>query len=129
MSKIYLAAPFGDKFQMQKVRDQLQKLGHEVTSQWIDVEHTSDQGATEEEMNNFCMMDVCDVQDADILIAFSRPRNEPSPGGGRHVEYGIAMMLDKHIIVVGPRGEHIFHRWPGVLFFATVDELLLYRGL
>ena len=120
--KIYLAAKFGQRNEMRTVRDLLTNDGHEVTSRWIDVEDAS-HTVTDAMRIGYAEMDVGDVIAADALIAFSGPRGEPSIGGGRHVEFGIALQAGKLIIVVGPKGEHIFHWCQDVIHVDTVDDL------
>ena len=123
--KLYLAAKFGQKNEMRSVRDFLVNDGHEVTSRWIDVEHEEDAShtVTDEMRCEYAKMDVDDVLAADALIAFAGPRSEPSIGGGRHVEFGIALQAGRDIIVVGPIGEHIFHWCQDVIHVDNVDDL------
>lgn len=124
--KVYLAAKFERKMEMRGIRDRLVANGHEVTSQWIDVEHTEDHNVqvTDEMRVNYAHMDIDDVLRADVLIAFSHPRSEPGIGGGRHVEFGVALQSGTPIIVVGPKGEHIFHYITDVEHVADVDALI-----
>ena len=123
--KLYLAAKFEVKLHMRQIRDYLVNDGHEVTAQWIDVEHENDSAGpiTDAMRTHYAKMDVDDVLRADVLVAFSHKRGELHMGGGRHVEFGIALQAGKQIIVVGPKGEHIFHYWPGVRFVKDVDAL------
>jgi len=123
--KIYLAAKFEQKRKMRGIRAFLQNDGHEITSRWIDVEHEEDAAHTVTDANRveYAKMDVYDVLKADVLVAFSGPRSEPAIGGGRHVEFGIALQAGKQIIVVGPKGEHIFHWCDGVMFADDLDGL------
>ena len=123
--KVYLAAMFEKKNYMRSVRDLLVNDGHEVTSRWIDVEHEEDAShtVTDAMRYEYAKMDVEDVLAADALIAFSGPRSEPAIGGGRHVEFGIALQAEKTIIVVGPKGEHIFHWCQDVIHVDDVDGL------
>jgi hypothetical protein len=111
-------------FEMREVRDRLVAEGHEVTAQWIDGKEKSDAAATEETMIAGALMDIADVQRADVLLAFSQERGTLHTGGGRHVEFGIALSIGVPIIVVGPRGEHIFHYTPCVEHRATLDEAI-----
>jgi hypothetical protein len=123
--KVYLAAKFEKKNEMRTVRDFLVNDGHEVTSRWIDVEHEEDAShtVTDTMRYEYAKMDVDDVLKADALIAFAGPRGEPSTGGGRHVEFGIALQAGRDIIVVGPKGEHIFHWFQDVIHVDDVDGL------
>ena len=123
--KLYLAAKFEQKMEMRKIRNFLQNDGHEVTSRWIDVEHEEDSShtVTDADRREYAAMDVADVLAADALIAFSNPRSEPAIGGGRHVEFGIALQAGRDIIVVGPIGEHIFHWCQDIIHVDNVDDL------
>ncbi len=66
--------------------------------------------------------DLADVTRADTFIAFAEP---PADGalmpasagrGGRHAEFGVALMLCDRVVLVGPR-EHVFHHHPKVVQF------------
>jgi hypothetical protein len=64
--------------------------------------------------------DADDVRRADSVVIFT-DRLEESKRGGAHVEFGIALGLDKHIVVVGPR-LNVFHHHPIVEQYETWDE-------
>jgi hypothetical protein len=120
MSKVYLAAKFGQQGEMREAAFRVSAAGHEVTSHWIHAKEAKDL----RDAKAAALLDYGDVARADTLIAFSQERGTPHPGGGRHVEFGIAMALDKRIFVIGPVGEHVFHGWPGIQFFNSVDEAI-----
>lgn len=120
--KIYLADKYAHKTKMRGVRDRLLSAGHEVTSHWID---EGDHEDVEENLPVFARRDIDDLLRADLLVAFSYPRGAQSTGGGRHVEFGVALHAGKPIIVVGPKGEHIFHYMPGVRFVYVMDLIEL----
>lgn len=120
MKKIYLAAKWKRMPEMAEIGDKLKALGHEITAQWI---YNKEEGKTKTEN---AVMDMCDVEDADTLICFTHPREEgPQPGGGRHVEFGMAAAQCKDLFIVGPR-EIIFHWLPGVTVFKDTEEMLAY---
>lgn len=122
--KIYLAAMYGQMFEMCEVRDQLVAAGHEITAQWIDGKEKGDAAATEKTLIKAAIMDVEDVMRADVLVAFSQARGTMHTGGGRHVEFGVAICAGIPVIVVGPKGEHVFHYMPGVQHVPGVEELI-----
>jgi nucleoside 2-deoxyribosyltransferase len=125
MTKIYLADKFAHREKMRHVAQQLRDAGHEITSQWIDIgDGTTETNVTDEVRVSGAKMDLDDVDRAHVLLAFSYPRGLPSTGGGRHVEFGYAIAHGKQVIVVGPKGEHIFHWAPGVLQFEALDEAM-----
>lgn len=115
--KIYLCARYSRRDEMRVVRAELQRLGHEITSRWLDTEwegkdDSGSSAAPAEYREQHALEDVEDVAAADCLIAFTEP---PRSGGrgGRHVEFGIALALGKQLIVIGWR-ENIFHHHPRV---------------
>ncbi len=122
--KIYLAAKFSDKMEMRDVARKLQAAGHEVTATWINSDQETDDGQTDEVLAKAAFDCLNDLQDSDLLLAFSRPRGTTHAGGGRHVEFGVAHTLAIPIVVIGPKGEHIFHYLPGIQFFDTLEKFL-----
>jgi nucleoside 2-deoxyribosyltransferase len=112
--KIYLAARFDRHPEMREIRDRLAKMGHRVTSTWIDIA----QPKSPEEGEVAARSDLYDVRAADAIVAFT---DVPSSTGGTHVEFGIGLAAEKGMFVVGPR-ENIFHALAEQ--FATVDEWL-----
>lgn len=118
MSIIYIAARIGRKLEMRAVAVWLRSLGHDVTARWIEQEDND--GNTETQRAD---MDLADVRRSDVLVAFSEERG--AFGGGRNVEFGIALERGLQIIVIGPVGEHIFHHASGdLLFFETLDQFV-----
>lgn len=116
--KIYLAAQHPE---LKVLRSELEHLGHSVTSSWLDIGGKS---FTPEELENEpdrCSIrgwaDFDDIKEADCLIFISSQGGK----GGRHVEYGIALGLDKRIIILGRR-ENIFHTLTDEVY-TTHDEL------
>lgn len=123
--KIYLAAPYGDMMKMRDVRDQLAAAGHEVTAQWIDgfegMARPGQESNSDEVKAQGALMDAEDVRRSDVLVAFTRERHQPTPGGGRHVEFGIALERGIPIVLFGPIGEHVFHYYPGLVQGSVSD--------
>jgi len=126
--RFYLAARYSRLSEMQKVRLQLQELGHCVTSRWVNGDHQAlDNGVTlaasDIAARRFAEEDLEDIHGADAIVAFTeRPRSQHSRGG-RHVELGYALALDKHILVIGPR-ENVFCCLPGVISFPDTRTFL-----
>jgi hypothetical protein len=114
--KIYLAARYGRAAEMCKVRTELQKYGHEITSHWIDGLHNADQDS------RYAQEDFDDVVLCDAVVSFTGDPNGRSRGG-RHVEFGVGLALRKRMIIVGPR-ENVFHRLPVVEVYSTLLDLL-----
>jgi nucleoside 2-deoxyribosyltransferase len=129
--KVYLAARYSQKGDMQCVAALLEARGIEVTSTWLK-EHwspgiTMDQ-ITEEELVDIAALDLADIDRADGVILFSLDPLIAGVRGGRHVEFGYALGKDKPIVVVGPK-ENIFHYLPRVKHCATITELFVMLGV
>jgi len=112
--KVYLAADYARKDEIQGIRVSLEDRGVKVTSRWLD---TADDGIP---WSAEAKIDLDDIREADVVVSFTTGAHAR---GGRHAEFGIAVALDKGLILVGPR-EHVFHFLPGVLLLNSVSELL-----
>jgi len=103
-------------------------MGHTITSRWVkpDCDHVMPTGLSQQagdgERRRFALEDVDDVEACDMLVSLQEePRSNGR--GGRHVEFGLAIGLNKWVVAIGPR-ETVFHHLPGVLHFETVEEFL-----
>lgn len=122
--RIYLAARYSRIRELREYRNEIENLGHIVTSTWLDGEHE----ATDTDMlanvglaGKHAMEDVLDVMRSDCLISFTEvPKTETR--GGRHAEFGIAVAMRKRLILVGPM-EHIFHCLPEVEVYNSWEEM------
>lgn len=101
-----------------------------MSARWIatDFEAGSDREsghAPPERREEFSKKDLYDVIGADCVISFTEaPKSMPSRGG-RHVEFGIGLGMQKRLIVVGHR-ENVFHHHPNVEFFETTHAMLIH---
>jgi hypothetical protein len=91
--KIYLSACYRRQLEMQKVGQELETFGHEITSRWIleepfpGEEHRQPVSTRAKRAQR----NLVDLARSDCLIAFTeRPPSGPGRGG-RHVELGIAL--------------------------------------
>jgi nucleoside 2-deoxyribosyltransferase len=136
--RIYLASRYKRREELCVYRQELREMGHIVEARWLNGSHQiSDKGipigdegeamveATggigkdgDELRQQFARDDIEDVCFADTVINFTEPPRSEANGGGRHVEYGIAMALQKRLIIVGYR-ENIFHWVPFAEFYET----------
>ena len=122
--KIYLAARYDRRFEMLGVAAGLIRVGHDVTSRWIEGGRGGDSDRVA------ALEDIGDLAHADGLVTFTeQPERSVSwaARGGRHVEFGIALACGKRLCVVGPR-ENVFHHLPSVEVYATVAELVAGLG-
>jgi len=126
MSKIYLAARYSLHPELQEYARQLSYDGHTITSRWIWGSHQIDDSNLADandvpEKIKFALEDREDLEMADTILSFTEPPRSSASRGGRHVEYGMALALNKQCMVVGPR-ENIFHWLPEVAVFDTFDQ-------
>lgn len=126
--KIYLAARYSRREELSGYREQLEALGHTVTSRWLNgVRQISDDGlsaeAKAEERTRLACEDWQDLMDSDICISFTETPRGTNSRGGRHVEFGAALARGKLSIVIGPR-ENVFHCLPFVVCYPTWIEFL-----
>lgn len=125
--KIYLAARWSRREELEALIPSLVGAGYDVTSRWItDPQHRmADQPDAQAFNAELARHDVADVQKADALIFFA-PRGTR---GGSDVEFGMALALRKRLFWVGERS-HVFSFLPSVEVYETWPELLAYlRGL
>lgn len=110
--RVYLAARYGRRDELNGYRERLHRDGLEVTSHWLTADPPAPIAAlTDAHWRDLAEADIDDICRADALIAFAEEAE--GGGGGRHVELGVALALDKLVVVVG-RPEHLFHRLPQV---------------
>jgi nucleoside 2-deoxyribosyltransferase len=132
--RVYLAARYSRRLELCQYRSQLQAIGYEVTNRWLNGAHQvyldgeplgpeqealiESGKASPEIRGRFAAEDWADVTGADIVISFTEPPRSKASRGGRHVELGAALALQKLVIVVGWR-ENVFCCLPQVIFHET----------
>jgi hypothetical protein len=115
--KIYLAGKYGKREQLLEVANKLSLLGHTVTARW-----TKGNEVGQDWVEN-AIMDYEDVLAADLVLNFTEPYGSQNLGGGRHVEFGIAVAKGIECWLVGER-EVIFHHLPRVKSFSDINSVL-----
>lgn len=118
--KIFLSSRYSRKEELKDIRDYLRSNGYEVCSRWLDTDWSETERdaiyssvCPPEHRREYAQIDVDDVKECDVFISFTE-EPKSSSRGGRHVELGVAIALEKKIIVIGPR-ENLFHHHPLVL--------------
>lgn len=109
--KLYLASRYSTKPQMEQYAAELREMGHEVTSTWLTEPHppnTQLGDVNPRLLAGYAANDLADIRAADLMLFFSVEPTVPTLRGGRHVEFGYALGIEKPILVVGPH-ENIFH--------------------
>lgn len=121
-SRIYIAGRYSRREEFAEHAVKLRRCGHTVTSRWLDGNHEITDGRSvrgaDEDRARFANEDWCDLTLADVCISFTEPPDAKASRGGRHVEFGIALALNKKCIVIGDR-ENVFHYMPEVDFYPT----------
>ena len=114
--KLYLAARYDRRGELNGIARSIAELGHSVTSRWLAGHGQGDADSA--------LYDLTDVVVADALALFTEnPARTRAQSGGRHVEFGYALHANKTLFIVGP-GENIFHGLPQVHRFADTEEFL-----
>ncbi len=126
--KVYVAARFS---KLAELRDctvpYLECFGYESTSTWLkeDPENGSIVDKDKEAFFKECALtDLDDIERADIFMLFSEDPESLHPRGGRHVETGYAIGLNKRVVVIGPK-ENIFHMIPQVEVYESIPIFLM----
>lgn len=107
--KIYTAATFSQQQRIRQNKEQLLKLGHSVTSTWLE-EQIKPEGMSDEQFGKkMANKDLREIQSADCFIL---DLEAPSKTMGKMVETGFALAHHKLFYVVAPEGAltggHIF---------------------
>jgi nucleoside 2-deoxyribosyltransferase len=128
--KVYLAAAWSRRAEIEEVAVRLRKLGVEVTSNWLTEEKAQQTGAMEKFLRDRAYLDLNDVACADAIVRFTDPEfiakaayvATSLASGARHFEMGYAKALGKTMYVVGGK-QNVFDRLDGVVHLKDVDEL------
>ena len=119
--KIYICARFGRQEEAQAVADELRARGHEVTSTWL-VQTDEEMGDYNDDLLTFfAEKDLDEIEKSNALLYLSEKSDNRWGRGGRHVEFGYALGLEKIIYVVGPQ-ENVFHWKAGVNHWDEYEE-------
>lgn len=124
--RVYLAARYSRRDELNGYRKTLEALGYVVTSRWLDGGHQlGGDGlsvqAADTERQRFALEDWQDVMTAELVVSFTEEPRKTNGRGGRHVEFGAAYASGKWCVVIGPR-ENVFHHLPKVACYASWDE-------
>lgn len=133
---VYLAAPYALRDHLRDLVAELELLDHRCTSSWL-VETQAiaagTVGATTDLTDGACDVhvanDLRDIRRSDVLVVWTwGAANSEADclvnSGGRHIETGVALALDKRVIVIG-EPENIFHRAAFVDVVETWHEACL----
>lgn len=121
--KIYISSIFWRREEMKKVADQLTAAGFELTSSWVDGDELNMADG------DIAMRDLADLEEADAILAFTEPKGSLNSGGGRHVEFGVAIGLGKYLyFICEGEAETVFHGLPWVQRFHSLQAFIAKKG-
>lgn len=122
MARIYVAAPYELLQSAREVRERLIAAGFYVTSRWI----TDDEGvaSTPENKKMWASRDLYDILSAQALLLINPPEWANQGTGGRHVEFGVALMAQLPVFIYGAR-TNVFHFSDGVAAASVTFDALL----
>lgn len=121
--RIYMAGRFARRDEFVGYIPLLEEAGHVNSARWL-TDETNMEEADTEARRRFAIIDMEDVAKSDAVIAFTEePGVEGGSRGGRHVEFGAAIAMNKLATIVGPR-ENVFHFLPGLERFDTIEEAI-----
>lgn len=113
--KVYIAAPYPWRDNAIEQMKKVEAAGFEVTSTWL--------RALDTENDVHARLDLADVARADVLLAINPPEFLTSGTGGRHVELGYALALNKRIVLVGS-ASNIFHHLDDIVRVSDCTEIV-----
>jgi hypothetical protein len=113
--KIYIAARYGRRAEMEDYANILTSYGHEITANWV---YGGEEGLTREDIAH---LDIDDVTRADCVLSWTEPYGSLNQGGGRHFELGLAYGLGRQCFIIGPQ-EIVFHHTRDIKRFETFEE-------
>lgn len=100
---------------MELVADKLKSIGVHITARWV---YGGEEGLSREQI---AVLDIDDVDVADVVTSFTQPYGTMTKGGGRHVEFGYGLAKGKRLVLIGER-ENVFHDYPGIEVYPTLNE-------
>jgi hypothetical protein len=135
MMNIYIAASYGRRKEMLKHANELEAVGHRVTSRWLRGKFEHEDEAFDDGDNAarlrigqpHALKDIEDIYKADVLVLFPCVGQSPSSRGGRHFEMGFAYGLRMQCHVIGHR-ENVFCTLPDVRFHESWQDFLVWLG-
>lgn len=124
--RVYIAGRFGRREEFRKYGKELEAAGHASVSSWLYSDEPDEDAGNmpASERSDFAVKNMQDVAKCHVLFAFTEEEGAKGASrGGRHVEFGAALAMNKEVFVIGPR-ENLFHYLPGLPQCETFDEAL-----
>ncbi len=114
--KVYLAGRYDRRDELRAKGNELEKIGYTITARWLSAKEHEMQVLTPIRNSEISAHDLEDIRAADWLVCMSEAGTNEYQRGGRHVEWGYALALDKKCILIGGE-ENVFHWQHGVEHF------------
>jgi hypothetical protein len=126
---IYLAGRWDRQEELRGYRIELRRRGHIVNARWLDQYDTIDlEKLGRKDVSDFAsdqaLVDIADIVSCDLFLAFTGGGGS----GGRHVEFGMALWMEKEIVMIGPL-ENIFQCLPQVTWYKNWPTFLRDGGM
>lgn len=124
--KVYLAAQYRMKEELNDYANWLEDIGVEVTSSWLNEEEDANVQLADLSIGKkieYAQRDLDDIDRSDAIILFTVEPTVCTFRGGRMHEFGYAAAKGKMLIICGPR-ENIFHYFPDIFQFDNFNQIL-----
>ncbi|MDQ3539167.1 MAG: hypothetical protein M3440_00625 [Chloroflexota bacterium] len=124
---IYLAAAFARKAEIAHDASLLRRAGLGIASTWHDAPHdlTPEAELTYPQRARLAERDRDDLERAAVLVLYGDAPGAYAGSGGKFVEFGYALALDLHIVIIGHR-ESVYGCLPEIVFCETTDAARIY---
>lgn len=121
-SKVYLAAPWIAREDAKAFAKTLTAFGYVITHNWWDYEGENQDDEYHDFLRKCAEQDVQGVKDADVVVVMNSSKSE-----GKAVEQGLAIALNKPIIIIGEIGsvsKNVFHYLPCYTWVSDYEDAL-----
>jgi nucleoside 2-deoxyribosyltransferase len=118
--RVYVAASYLDKSKARELMKAFEPRGHTITHDWTNDGNNKDDWEIPIEKRSLCAInDIGGIRRANVLVIFGPGRR------GTHTEMGIALALQKPIIMIQAQEPHgVFYSHPSVVHVSSVDKAL-----
>lgn len=124
---VYIAGRFEQRAALRTFRAVLEDAGYIVVARWLDIpDESSALDGDEITKHLMAQMDLQDLLSCQILLACNIEPKNVSNRGGRHVEFGAALLNGMEIHTIGEE-EHIFHHLNFVYRHVDISDFISFR--
>lgn len=105
--QVYLAGKYERKAELRQYAEQLETMGHLVTSNWLFAEPQFRDDALDAQIR-WASDDLKNIQQADTFVLFTNRDDEDNASAGKDFESGVAFSQMCDMVLIGKR-RNIFH--------------------